>query len=55
MLASTSEVYGDPLIHPQAETYWGHVNPVGIRSVYDEAKRFSEARPWLITGSTAST
>jgi nucleoside-diphosphate-sugar epimerase len=43
VLASTSEVYGDPLIHPQAETYWGHVNPVGIRSVYDEAKRFSEA------------
>lgn len=43
VMASTSEVYGDPLIHPQAETYWGHVNPVGIRSVYDEAKRFSEA------------
>ena len=43
VLASTSEVYGDPLVHPQAETYWGHVNPVGIRSAYDEAKRFSEA------------
>jgi len=43
VLASTSEVYGDPLIHPQTEAYWGHVNPVGIRSVYDEAKRFSEA------------
>ncbi len=43
VLASTSEVYGDPQQHPQAETYWGHVNPVGPRSVYDEAKRFSEA------------
>jgi len=42
-MASTSEVYGDPLEHPQAETYWGNVNPVGERSVYDEAKRFSEA------------
>lgn len=42
-MASTSEVYGDPLEHPQRETYWGHVNPVGPRSVYDEAKRFSEA------------
>ncbi len=41
--ASTSECYGDPLEHPQAETYWGHVNPVGPRSVYDESKRFSEA------------
>lgn len=41
--ASTSEVYGDPLVHPQPETYWGNVNPVGPRSVYDEAKRFSEA------------
>jgi dTDP-glucose 4,6-dehydratase len=41
--ASTSECYGDPLVHPQVETYWGHVNPVGPRSVYDEAKRFSEA------------
>jgi dTDP-glucose 4,6-dehydratase len=43
MFASTSEVYGDPLVHPQPETYFGNVNPVGIRSVYDEAKRFSEA------------
>jgi len=43
LFASTSEVYGDPLEHPQAETYWGHVNPVGPRSMYDEAKRFSEA------------
>jgi dTDP-glucose 4,6-dehydratase len=41
--ASTSECYGDPTVHPQAEDYWGHVNPVGPRSVYDEAKRFSEA------------
>lgn len=43
MMASTSECYGDPLEHPQTENYWGHVNPVGPRSVYDEAKRFSEA------------
>lgn len=43
VLASTSEVYGDPLVHPQIETYWGNVNPIGPRSVYDEAKRFSEA------------
>jgi len=42
-LASTSEVYGDPLVHPQPESYWGHVNPIGPRSVYDEAKRFAEA------------
>ncbi len=42
-LASTSEVYGDPAVHPQPETYWGHVNPVGPRGVYDEAKRFAEA------------
>ncbi|MHB1699304.1 MAG: UDP-glucuronic acid decarboxylase family protein [Acidobacteriaceae bacterium] len=41
--ASTSECYGDPLVHPQTESYWGHVNPIGPRSVYDEAKRFSEA------------
>ena len=41
--ASTSEVYGDPVVHPQVETYWGNVNPIGPRSVYDEAKRFSEA------------
>jgi len=43
MLASTSEVYGDPLVHPQTEDYWGNVNPIGPRSVYDEAKRFAEA------------
>src|SRR6185436_7366370 len=43
VLASTSEVYGDPLEHPQKETYWGHVNPIGPRGVYDEAKRFGEA------------
>jgi dTDP-glucose 4,6-dehydratase len=43
LLASTSEVYGDPRVHPQVETYWGNVNPVGPRSVYDEAKRFGEA------------
>jgi dTDP-glucose 4,6-dehydratase len=43
LLASTSEVYGDPTVHPQPESYWGNVNPVGPRSVYDEAKRFSEA------------
>lgn len=43
LLASTSEVYGDPLVHPQSETYWGNVNPIGPRGVYDEAKRFAEA------------
>jgi dTDP-glucose 4,6-dehydratase len=43
IVASTSEVYGDPLVHPQKESYWGHVNPVGPRGVYDEAKRFQEA------------
>ncbi len=43
LLASTSEAYGDPLVHPQREDYWGHVNPVGIRSCYDESKRFAEA------------
>ena len=43
LLASTSEVYGDPLVHPQTEDYWGNVNPIGIRGVYDEAKRFAEA------------
>ncbi len=42
-LASTSEVYGDPLVHPQPESYWGNVNPVGVRGVYDEAKRYAEA------------
>ena len=43
LLASTSEIYGDPLVHPQPETYFGHVDPIGVRSVYDEAKRFAEA------------
>jgi dTDP-glucose 4,6-dehydratase len=43
LIASTSEVYGDPLVHPQPESYWGNVNPVGFRGVYDEAKRFAEA------------
>lgn len=43
LVASTSEVYGDPLVHPQSEDYWGNVNPVGPRGVYDEAKRFQEA------------
>lgn len=43
LMASTSEAYGDPLVHPQPESYWGNVNPIGIRSVYDESKRFSEA------------
>ncbi len=43
LIASTSEVYGDPQVHPQPESYWGHVNPIGSRGVYDEAKRFSEA------------
>jgi len=43
LIASTSEVYGDPQVHPQKEDYWGHVNPIGPRGVYDEAKRFAEA------------
>lgn len=43
LLASTSEVYGDPTVHPQEESYWGNVNPIGVRGVYDEAKRFAEA------------
>ncbi len=43
LLASTSEVYGDPLVHPQPESYWGNVNPIGPRGVYDEAKRYAEA------------
>jgi dTDP-glucose 4,6-dehydratase len=43
MLASTSEVYGDPLVHPQPESYWGNVNPIGVRGVYDEAKRYAES------------
>ena len=55
VLASTSEVYGDPLEHPQKETYWGNVNPIGPRGVYDEAKRFAEAMTWPTTAITAST
>jgi dTDP-glucose 4,6-dehydratase len=51
VLASTSESYGDPLVHPQPETYWGNVNPVGPRSVYDEAKRFGEAATTGYRGS----
>jgi dTDP-glucose 4,6-dehydratase len=43
LLASTSEVYGDPLVNPQPETYWGNVNPIGPQDVYDEAKRYAEA------------
>ena len=43
MISSTSEVYGDPQVHPQPETYWGNVNPIGPRGVYDEAKRYAEA------------
>ena len=43
LFASTSEIYGDPLVHPQTEAYWGHVDPIGLRSMYDEAKRFSES------------
>jgi len=50
--ASTSECYGDPLVHPQTECYWGHVNPIGPRSVYDEAKRFSEAVTMATTAIT---
>jgi dTDP-glucose 4,6-dehydratase len=53
LLASTSEVYGDPLVHPQPETYWGNVNPVGPRSIYDEAKRAAEA--WTPSSSGSST
>jgi dTDP-glucose 4,6-dehydratase len=53
VLASTSEVYGDPLEHPQRETYWGNVNPVGPRSVYDEAKRFAEAIAFAYSRSRA--
>ncbi len=51
MLASTSEVYGDPEIHPQPETYWGNVNPIGPRGVYDEAKRFAEALAFAYHGA----
>jgi dTDP-glucose 4,6-dehydratase len=51
VLASTSEVYGDPRVHPQPETYWGHVNPIGPRGVYDEGKRFGEAMTTAYRGS----
>jgi dTDP-glucose 4,6-dehydratase len=51
LLASTSEVYGDPQVHPQPETYWGHVNPVGPRGVYDEAKRYAEALTMAYRGA----
>jgi dTDP-glucose 4,6-dehydratase len=51
MLASTSEVYGDPEVHPQPETYWGNVNPIGPRGVYDEAKRFAEALAFAYHGA----
>ena len=54
LLASTSEVYGDPLVHPQPETYWGNVNPIGPRGVYDEAKRFAEAMTMAYRRRTAS-
>ena len=63
LLASTSECYGDPLEHPQSESYWGNVNPIGPRGVYDEAKRFAEAMTmayiaitrWIRTSSASST
>lgn len=54
LLASTSEVYGDPLVHPQKEDYWGNVNPIGPRGVYDEAKRFAEAITMAYHGIMAS-
>ena len=49
-MASTSEVYGDPLVHPQNENYFGNVNPIGPRGVYDEAKDFKKLLLWHITG-----
>ncbi|GAA1949446.1 UDP-glucuronic acid decarboxylase family protein [Catenulispora subtropica] len=55
ILASTSEVYGDPLVHPQQEDYWGNVNPIGPRSVYDEAKRFAEAVTTAYRGLSVNT
>jgi len=51
VLASTSEVYGDPLVHPQSEEYWGNVNPIGVRGVYDEAKRYAESIRWPTTAT----
>ncbi len=55
LLASTSEVYGDPLVHPQEESYWGNVNPIGPRGVYDESKRFAEALTMATIGTTMLT
>ena len=62
LLASTSEVYGDPKVHPQTEDYWGNVNPIGIRSCYDEGKRVAETLRWTTivrtgwtSGSSASS
>jgi dTDP-glucose 4,6-dehydratase len=55
LTASTSEVYGDPQVHPQPETYWGHVNPIGPRGVYDEAKRYAEALTMAYHRQQAST
>ena len=55
LLASTSEVYGDPQVHPQPESYWGNVNPIGPRGVYDEAKRFAEALTMAYHRQQAST
>ena len=55
MLASTSEVYGDPLVHPQVAAYWGNDNPIGKRGVYDEAKRYAEASRWPTAATTGST
>jgi dTDP-glucose 4,6-dehydratase len=54
LLASTSEVYGDPLVHPQSEDYWGNVNPIGVRGVYDEAKRFAEAMTMALSSLSQS-
>ena len=55
VLASTSETYGDPQVHPQPESYWGHVNPVGPRGVYDEASASRRPPPWPTAGPAAST
>ena len=49
LVTSTSECYGDPLEHPQVESYWGNVNPIGLRSCYDESKRFAEASAMALT------
>ena len=55
LLASTSEVYGDPTVHPQPETYWGYVNPLRVRAVYDESKRYAEAMAMTYPASSVST